>query len=344
MMRDCLIRSIIVGDLALNPTQQFLVGQLLLLIVNHREFVGLQLVLLQLGRLRNQIGQLHHLAALGVGLQGLAADLRQLVNGLIVDLRKEFLGTQRLVAYLLDPFQIFRQIPLHLGEIILHLLHQLIKKHLHDSKIVFEFLHDLIPDIIIHKQFVLLLGKGLAVDLPLLESDVALVGDHALPFGEDQDEDFRAVEGDVELFHCEAVVDLEGEVVEEDCFVSLEQEPVFDLPDDVLLALSLLVLLGDGFVYVLLLGFVSVTGMHHGNLLVVDVVGQLQLLDYLLVLEVDLVHLGRHVQLVLGALLGQTHGAVDVVGLALFFSEELEREDVLPGDALFWGVFQHDFQ
>lgn len=94
-------------------------------------------------------------------------------------------------------------------------------------------------------------------------------------------------------------MDLEGEMVEEDCLVTLEEEPIFDLPDDVLLALGFLILLCDGFVDILLFGFIGIAGVNHRYLLVVDVVGELQLLDHLLVLEVDLVHLGRHVQLVL---------------------------------------------
>lgn len=145
----------------------------------------------------------------------------------------------------------------------------------------------------------MVVSEGLAVDLALLQPDVALVGDHALPLGEDEDEDFGAVEGDVELLHGEAVVDLEGEVVEEDGLVALEEEPVLDLADDVLLALRLLVLLGNRFVDVLLLGLVGVARVHYRDLLVIDVVRQFQLLDKLLVLEVDLVHLSRHVQLVL---------------------------------------------
>ena len=99
------------------------------------------------------------------------------------------------------------------------------------------------------------------------------------------------MEGDAEFLHGEAVVDLEGEVVEEDGLVTLEEEPVLDLADDVLLALRFLVLLRDGLVDVLLLGLVGIARVHHRDLLVVDVVGQLQLLDHLLVLEVDLVHL-----------------------------------------------------
>jgi len=86
-------------------------------------------------------------------------------------------------------------------------------------------------------------------------------------------------------------VDFEGEMVEEHCFVSLEEEPVLYLPYDVLLPFSFFVLLGDGLVDVLLFGLVGITRVHDRYLLVVDVVGELQLLDDLLVLKVNLIHL-----------------------------------------------------
>lgn len=70
--------------------------------------------------------------------------------------------------------------------------------------------------------------------------------------------------------------------------------------------------------------------MHHRDLLIVDVIGQLQLLNDLLVLEIDLVHLGRHIQLVLRSLLSQTHRAIDVVRLPLLLGKKLKGEDVLP--------------
>lgn len=70
------------------------------------------------------------------------------------------------------------------------------------------------------------------------------------------------MEGDVEFVHREAVVDLEGKMIEKDCFVSFEQKPVFDLTDDVLLTLGLLILLSDGFVYVLFFALVGVPGLH----------------------------------------------------------------------------------
>lgn len=97
---------------------------------------------------------------------------------------------------------------------------------------------------------------------------------------------------DVQFFHGEAVVDFEGEMVEEHCFVSLKKEPVLYLSDDVFLTFSFLVLLGDGLVDVLLFGLVGITRMHDRYLLVLDVVGEFQLLDDLLVLKVNLVHFG----------------------------------------------------
>ena len=103
---------------------------------------------------------------------------------------------------------------------------------------------------------------------------------------------------DAQFVHREAVVDFQREVVQEDRLVALEQEPVFYFADHLLLAFRLLVLLRYRFVYVLLLALVGFAGLHNRNLLLV-VVGQLDLLDDLLVLEVDRVHLGRHVQLVL---------------------------------------------
>lgn len=67
------------------------------------------------------------------------------------------------------------------------------------------------------------------------------------------------MEWDVEFLHGEAVVDLQGKVVQEDGFVTLEQEPVFDLTNDILLAFGLLVLLGNRLVYVLLFGLVGIS-------------------------------------------------------------------------------------
>jgi hypothetical protein len=43
-----------------------------------------------------------------------------------------------------------------------------------------------------------------------------------LPFGKDKDKDFSSVERDVEFLHGEAVVDFEGEMIEENSFVTLE--------------------------------------------------------------------------------------------------------------------------
>lgn len=75
------------------------------------------------------------------------------------------------------------------------------------------------------------------------------------------------MEGDVEFIEGEAVVDLEGEVVQEDCFVSFEQEPVLDLPYGLLLVLGFLILMGYRFVDVLLFGLVGVATLNHADLL-----------------------------------------------------------------------------
>ena len=75
------------------------------------------------------------------------------------------------------------------------------------------------------------------------------------------------MEGDVEFIEGEAVVDLEGEVVQEDGFVSFEQEPVLDFPYGLLLVLGFLVLVGYRFVDVLLFGLVGIATLNHADLL-----------------------------------------------------------------------------
>lgn len=74
--------------------------------------------------------------------------------------------------------------------------------------------------------------------------------------------------------------------------------------------------------------------MYDRYLLVVNIVSEFELLDDFLVFEVDLVHLSGHVQLVLRAFLGQTHRTADVIELLILFGEQLQRENILPGDAL----------
>jgi hypothetical protein len=58
-------------------------------------------------------------------------------------------------------------------------------------------------------------------------------------------------------------------------FVPLKQKPILYLTDDVLLAFCLLVLLGDGFIDILLFGFVGIAGVDHRDLLIVYVIGHL---------------------------------------------------------------------
>jgi hypothetical protein len=113
------------------------------------------------------------------------------------------------------------------------------------------------------------------------------------------------VERDTQFLHGEAVVDLQGEVVQEDGLVSLEEEPVLDLAYGLLAVLGLLVLLRDRLEDVLLLALVGVARLHHRDLLLVSSVGHLDLLDNLLVFEVDCIHLSRHLELVLCTLLSQ---------------------------------------
>lgn len=146
------------------------------------------------------------------------------------------------------------------------------------------------------------------------------------------------MEGDAQFVQGEAVVDLQGEVVQEDGLVAFEEEPVLDLPDCVLFAFSLLVLLGYRLVDVLLLAFIGVPRLHYRYFCLLRVVGHLDLLDHLLVLEVDRVHLGTHVEFVLRPFLGNRHAAVDVVAFLLLLSEQFQAEDVFPADAFFGGV------
>ena len=96
-------------------------------------------------------------------------------------MREEVLGTQTLVAYLFDTFEVLGQLSLVLTQVVLYLFNQLVKEHFHNGKVIFELLHDLIPDVVIDKQLVLILSKSMTVDLALFQPDVALVSDHTLP-------------------------------------------------------------------------------------------------------------------------------------------------------------------
>lgn len=86
-------------------------------------------------------------------------------------------------------------------------------------------------------------------------------------------------------------MDFEREMIEKDGFVSFEQKPVFDFADHIFLPFRLFILLGDGFVDILLLGLVGIAGLYHRDLLFI-VVGEFDLLDDFFVLEVDCVHFG----------------------------------------------------
>ena len=95
-------------------------------------------------------------------------------------------------------------------------------------------------------------------------------------------------------------MDLEGEMVQKNSFVSFEQKPIFNLPDYLLLVFSFLVFLGYRFVDILLFGFICISRLHNRYLLLLGGVGHLHLLYNLLVLEVYRIHLGAHLEFVLG--------------------------------------------
>jgi len=61
-------------------------------------------------------------------------------------------------------------------------------------------------------------------------------------------------------------------------------------------------------------------------------------LGYLLVLKVNCIHLGKYLQLAFGRFLNQDYGKVEIVGDFLFPVEEIEREDLFPGDAFLRGI------
>jgi hypothetical protein len=114
-----------------------------------------------------------------------------------------------LVANFFYAFKVLGELAFVLTEVDLYFFDKFVKKHLHNCEVVFELFHDLVSDIIVDEKFVLVFREGLTIDFAFFETDVAFVGDHALPFGEDKDEDFGFVEGDIELIHCKAVVNFE---------------------------------------------------------------------------------------------------------------------------------------
>ena len=176
--------SLVAKELAsLDPAHEFLIGQFLFLVVDHRKLVGLQLVLLEFDCLTNQVGQLNYIPALGIIFDSLPAYPRQLVDGLIVDLGEKLFGTEGLVTNLFDALEVLRNLTLQFPQVGLYFLDQFVKKHLHNSEIVLKLLHNFVSDIIINKQLVLLLSKSLTINFALLQPDVTLICDHALPLG-----------------------------------------------------------------------------------------------------------------------------------------------------------------
>ncbi len=71
------------------------------------------------------------------------------------------------------------------------------------------------------------------------------------------------MERDIQFLHREAVMDLQREMIEEDCLVSFEEEPILNLPYGLLSIFCLFVLLRDRLEDVLLFALVSVAGLNH---------------------------------------------------------------------------------
>lgn len=54
-------------------------------------------------------------------------------------------------------------------------------------------------------------------------------------------------------------MDFEGKMVQEDCFVSFEEEPVLDFPDDLLFMFCFLILLCDALIDILFFALVGIS-------------------------------------------------------------------------------------
>jgi hypothetical protein len=104
--------------------------------------------------------------------------------------------------------------------------------------------------------------------------------------------------------------------------------------------------LGDGFVKVLvfgLIGFSRCDNRGEGFFLFVVLLGDLNFLNDLFVLEINLVHFLGHFQFVFGKQLCPFHAFLNVA-LDLFFQEQLIFEDFLPRNSLLRFEFEHFFK
>ena len=71
--------------------------------------------------------------------------------------------------------------------------------------------------------------------------------------------------------------------------------------------------------------------------------GHFDLLDDLLVLEVDLIHFGGHLEFIFGALLSDLHAVLDALA-GFFFCEQFVFKDLFPGDSLLSFMLEHSFK
>lgn len=132
-------------------------------------------------------------------------------------------------------------------------------------------------------------------------------------------------------------------MVQKDGFVTLEQEPVLDFTNRCFLDLSLFILLSDRLIQVLVLGLWGLCWSYNcGQLLLLLVIlfGNLDLLNDLLILEIDLIHLLRHFKLILWKHFSPLHTFFDVT-LDLFFDKEFVFKDFFPWDSFFRLKSQH---
>ena len=130
-------------------------------------------------------------------------------------------------------------------------------------------------------------------------------------------------------------------MVEENCLVAFEQEPVLYAADDGFLDFRLLVLVSDLTIHVVSTRlrrrgsfFLHVAGLG---------VGYFDLLDDLLVLEVDFIHFGGRLEVIFGALLSDLHAVLDALA-GFFFCEQFVFKDLFPGDSLLSFMLEHSFK
>lgn len=134
-------------------------------------------------------------------------------------------------------------------------------------------------------------------------------------------------------------------MVQEDSFVTLEQEPVLNFTDCCFFNLRLLIFLGDGFIQILILRLRRLCWSHNrGQLLLFFIIlfGYLDLLDNLLILEIDLIHLLGHFQLIFWKQFSSFHTLFDIT-LDFFFDKEFVVKNLLPWDSFLRLKSQHFF-